>query len=398
MVAAIMAARDGADVTILEHMESLGKKILATGNGKCNYTNQEQGTDKYYGQNPAFVLPVFRQFGLEETILFFKELGIYPKVKNGYYYPQSEQAASVLEVLLMELRRLKVKIVCGCGIRRIQRQENGFVCDTKSGAFYAKKCILATGGKTLKSSGSDGSGFLYLDSFGHHVIDIVPGLVGLKGKQSFFKEIAGIRAEILLDLYIENECIKHEKGELQLTSYGISGIPVFQISRLAAKALLARKEVYVTINFVPYIKEDALLDFLYDRMQKQKDKTMEEALVGLFPKKLISVLLAVAKLLPTKFAAQCSRADAKRLSDVVAHFRVDITEWNTFDLAQVTAGGVDTAEIDAQTMESKLVSGLYFAGEMVDIDGVCGGYNLQWAWSSGAVAGKSAAEKIQERL
>lgn len=185
LVAAIMAARNGAKVLILEHNEVPGKKILATGNGKCNYTNKVQGVDKYYGQNPAFVAPVFEQFGLEETLQFFKELGIYPKERNGGYYPQSEQATAIRDVLLMELKKQNVGVVCGCGIKGIEKTAKGFTFHTKSGDFYATKCIMATGGKTLKKSGSDGSGFLYLESLGHHIIDLVPGLIGLKGKQSF---------------------------------------------------------------------------------------------------------------------------------------------------------------------------------------------------------------------
>lgn len=396
MTAAIMAARAGASVTILEHMESLGKKILATGNGKCNYTNEEQGVDKYYGKDPAFVLPVFEQFGFKETIAFFEELGIYPKVRNGYYYPQSEQAASVLEVLMMELTRLKVNMVYNCGIRKIKKEEDGFVFDTKTNTYYAKKCILATGGKTLKSSGSDGSGFLYLGEFGHHVIDIVPGLVGLKGKQAFFGEIAGIRAEILLDLYIENEEIKQEKGELQLTSYGISGIPVFQISRLAAKAVSEGRKVHVILDFAPFMGEKDFGAYLYKRFKNQPGKNMKQALIGLFPEKIIRIFLQLAGIPALKAASDCLREDSSCLAEVIRHFRVDITDWNRFDSAQVTAGGAATDEIYPKTMESRKVPGLYFAGEMVDIDGICGGYNLQWAWASGAVAGMSAGKCKQE--
>lgn len=394
MVAAIMAARAGTSVTILEHMESLGKKILATGNGKCNYTNEEQGVDKYYGKDPAFVLPVLKQFGFAETIVFFRELGIYPKERNGCYYPQSGQAASVREVLRMELIRLKVNVVCNCGIRKIKRDEHGFIFDTKTDTYYAKKCILATGGKTLKASGSDGSGFLYLGEFGHHVIDIVPGLVGLKGKQAFFSEIAGIRAEILLDLYIENEKIKQETGELQLTSYGISGIPVFQISRLAAKALLEQKKVHVILDFAPFIGEKDFGVYLCEYFKKQKGKNIQQALIGLFAEKIIPIFLQLAGISAFSTASDCPKEDVLRLAEVIRNFRVDITDWNKFDSAQVTAGGVDTDEIYPKTMESRKVPGLYFAGEMVDIDGICGGYNLQWAWASGAVAGLSASKSF----
>ena len=392
MMAAIVAARAGAQVTILEHMDVLGKKLLATGNGKCNYTNRVQGPDKYYGENPAFVLPVFEQFGVEKTIALFEELGIYPKDKNGYLYPHSEQAASVQKVLCMELQRLQVRIVYSCGIRSIRKENGKFVFDTKEGRYTSDKCILATGGKTLRVSGSDGSGFLYLDTFRHHIIDIVPGLVGLQGKQSFFKEIAGIRAEIMLKLYIENAYITEEKGELQLTNYGISGIPIFQISRIANKALAAGKKVHVCIDYMPDMTEAMLFSKLKERfIQHGAGKNCEQALIGLFPEKLIPVLLSEAGI-GKKLSAAITEKQLSQLVQQIQQFRVDITDWNKFDSAQISAGGVDTTEVDSDTLESKLESGLYFAGEMLDIDGICGGYNLQWAWSSGYVAGHHAAK------
>ena len=394
LVAAITAARNGAKVLILEHNEVLGKKILATGNGKCNYTNKMQGVDKYYGQNPAFVAPVLEQFGLKETLAFFEELGIYPKERNGGYYPQSEQATAIRDVLLMELQHQRIGIVCGCGIRGIEKTPKGFVFHTKGGDFYATKCIMATGGKTLKKSGSDGSGFLYLERFGHHVIDLVPGLVGLKGKQSFFADIAGIRADAKIDLYIENAYVCSERGELQLTNYGISGIPVFQLSRVAARALVEQKKVYATLNFVPFLEKEQCLSYFKKRFKKAKEKRMSEALIGFFPEKLIPVLLEEAGIKAAKRSDKISEEELEALVDTAQALRVDITDWNTFDTAQVTAGGVDTDEINPKTMESKLCPGLYFAGEMVDIDGICGGYNLQWAWSSGAVAGMHAAREL----
>ncbi len=394
LVAAIMAARGGAKVLILEHNEVPGKKILATGNGKCNYTNKMQGVDKYYGQNPAFVAPVFEQFGLEETLQFFMGLGIYPKERNGGYYPQSEQAAAIRDVLLMELQKQHVGVVCGCGIRGIEKTKKGFVFHTKGGDFYATKCIMATGGKTLKKSGSDGSGFLYLESLGHHIIDLVPGLVGLKGKQSFFADIAGIRADAKIDLYIENAYVCSERGELQLTNYGISGIPVFQISRVATRALSEQKKVYATLNFVPFWEKEQCVSYFKERFKEADEKRISEALIGFFPEKLIPVLLEESHIKAAKYANRLQTEEIERFVDTVQGLRVDITDWNTFDTAQVTAGGVDTDEINAETMESKLCPGLYFAGEMVDIDGICGGYNLQWAWSSGAVAGMHAAREL----
>lgn len=395
MMAAITAARAGASVLILEHMDTAGKKILATGNGKCNYTNSRQGVEYYYGDDPAFVLPVLEQFGFEDTLKFFGELGILPKERRGYYYPASEQAASVREVLLMELRRLKVKIHYNCGIRGIYREQRGFRFDTKEGSYTSKICLMATGGCASKKTGSDGSGFLYLERFSHHLTEVVPALVGLVGKQPFFKELAGIRREIRINLYISNEWRAFEEGELQLTDYGISGIPVFQVSRLAAKALAKGEKVHALLNFSPEMEKEELTEYLF-RCFCQKEKTAEQALIGTYQSKLIPVFLRLAGIEEGQTAAKVDKFRLKKLAEVIQSFRVDITGTKKFDSAQVTAGGVDTSEIDNGTLESKLVPGLFFAGEMIDIDGKCGGYNLQWAWSSGYVAGLHSARRGKE--
>lgn len=394
MMAGISAARRGASVLILEHMESAGKKILATGNGKCNFTNEKQGILYYRSKNPAFVLSVFQQFGLEDTLELFQKLGIEPRSKrDGYYYPASGQASSVREVLLMECRYQKVRIAYNVGIRSIRKEESKFIFDTKQGEFQSSTCIIATGGKAAKKTGSDGSGIPYIEAFGHKIIDIVPALVALQGKQSFLQKIAGIRAENRIELYIENEKIAEETGELQLTEYGVSGIPIFQISRYASYALREGKNVYVLLDFLPWQTEADTEQMLQERFWNYGNKkSAYEALVGLFPDKLIKVLLEESGILLDSGAKNCSEEKIKALVKMVRHLQVDITGTKGFESAQVTSGGVDTEEINDATMESKLIPGLYFAGEVVDVDGMCGGYNLQWAWSSGWIAGAYAGE------
>ncbi len=397
LTAAIQAARNGAEVLILEHMDKAGKKLLATGNGKCNFTNEKQGIAYYNGKNPAFVLPVLKQFGLRETLDFFQELGIYPRNKRGgYYYPASGQAASMVEILLMECKRLHVRIGYNVGIRKICRDGNGFTFHTKQGFFYSQRCILATGGKSARKTGSDGSSIQYIVDFGHKLTDIVPALVQLHGKQSFLKEIAGIRADGSIQLYIENEKIAEDTGELQLTECGVSGIPAFQVSRHAAYGLLYGKQVRVSLNFLPELSAKEANELLKQRFSVNgRGKNAAQALIGLFPQKLNSVLLQEARLLPEKAAQDCTQQEIQSLTERIQSLWLDITGTKGFDHAQVTAGGVDTCEINPQTMESLLVPRLYFAGEVVDVDGLCGGYNLQWAWSSGYVAGNAASASIR---
>lgn len=394
LMAAITAARCGAKTIILEHMDRVGKKILSTGNGKCNYTNALQGISCYRGENPAFVLPVFEQFGFEETVAFFKELGIYPKVRGGYYYPASEQASSVLDVLRMECDYQKVEIFTSCKIKNIKKCKNGYQITAEKEAFLTKTIIFATGLLAAPKTGSDGSGFPHIEAFGHHFIDIVPALVQLQGKQSFFKFLAGIRAESTIYLYIENRQICSETGELQLTEYGISGIPVFQLSRFATRALQEKKKVYALIDFMAGMTEEELFSLLEERFHRHAHgKNTSEALIGLFNKKLIDVLLKEAGIGLHIPAGQVKNANLHRLCQKIKQFRVDIVGSKGVETAQVCAGGVDTREVKADSLESKLAKGIYFAGEVLDIDGTCGGYNLQWAWSSGYVAGCHAAKK-----
>ncbi len=409
LMAAITAARCGAKTLIIEHMDRVGKKILSTGNGKCNYTNALQGVSYYRGKDPAFVLPVFAQFGHEETVAFFRELGIYPKVRKGYFYPASEQASAVLDVLRMECDYQNVEIYTSCTIQSIQRMPDGYQIDTEKHAFSTKKIIFATGLLAAPKTGSDGSAFPYIESLGHHFIDIVPALVPLQGKQSFFKSLAGIRAEAAIDLYIKTENFDKksadlaegkkacsETGELQLTDYGISGIPVFQISRFATRALHEHAGVYVQIDFLPKLADAEVSAMLEERFYSYSHgKDCSEALIGLFHKKLIDVLLKESGIALHQPAEQIKLKQLTRLGQTIKRFRVDIIGSKDVAAAQVCAGGVATCEVNGQTLESKLAKGVYFAGEVLDIDGTCGGYNLQWAWSSGYVAGLQAANALK---
>ena len=398
LMAGIQAARKGASVLILEHMERAGKKILATGNGKCNFTNEKQGIACYNGKNPAFVLPVFRRFGLAETLSFFDELGIYPRKKRGgYYYPASQQASSVAEALLMECKRCKVRIACNVGIREIRREKEGFSFHTKQGTFLSMACIIATGGKAAPKTGSDGSGMIYVKKFGHTLTELAPALVQLQGKQLFLKELAGIRTEGTISLFIDSQTAAEDTGELQLTAFGVSGIPAFQVSRHASYGLLQGKEVYANLDFLPELPPKELFSFLKRRfITNGRGKNSAEALVGLFPDKLNGVLLREAHISQEKQAESCSQTELETLAGKIHALRIDIIGSKGFEHAQVTAGGVDSAEINPDTMESLLVPRLYFAGEVVDVDGICGGYNLQWAWSSGFTAGNAAAEGLSK--
>ena len=426
MVAAITAAEAGAEVTLLESGERVGKKILSTGNGKCNLGNKTLSKADYNGASEEWIGQLLAQFGTAETEAFFQKQGLWLKEKNGYLYPLAEQAAVVVDVLRQGLEKNRVNVITQCKITEIKaiRGRGGnagtvpcFEVLTEQGRrFSFDRIILACGSKAAPKTGSDGSGYVLAQKLGHRVVPVVPALVQLRCRETFFREIAGVRAEVLLTVRPEtpkdiksgrnggtgNGQTIREYGELQLTDYGISGIPVFQLSRKVNYILQNTKHtegaaVEISIDFLPELaKEDA--DVLWERrlteaLSKEKNlsmPTVEAFFTGILNKKLMYLFIKLAGL---KRETRLNEADRERLKLVFAmckDFRVHVTGSNSFDQAQVCAGGVDTAQIDT-TMESKLVPGLYFAGELLDVDGRCGGYNLHWAWCSGYLAGKNAA-------
>lgn len=389
LMAAIAAGRKGSSVLVIEHKDKAGKKILATGNGKCNYTNLLQEDYCYRSDNSLFPQKVIKLFNTDNTIEFFKELGIYPKERNGYLYPNSEQSTSVVQVLLMECRRLGVRF--NYNEKIIKFIKPNFTIITDQGTYYGRKLILATGGCASPKLGSDGSGYDYAKFFGHSIIKPLPALVQLKSSDKLRKTISGVRIVGNIRAYGNDKPIGQEKGEMVFTDYGISGIPIMQISRFVAKALDKKNNVKLIIDFLADKTKNEVLDILKYRITYGKGKSVEEMMVGLFNNKLSYVMILKSNIDPDMICDKLKDKDLDKLADNIKEFTMTIIDTNSFDNAQVTAGGISTSEIDENTMESKITKGLYLSGELIDVDGTCGGYNLQWAWSSGYVAGTSAA-------
>lgn len=403
------------NITLLEHNEKLGRKLSATGNGKCNYTNKLQTMECYHGTDEAVIKEVLEQFGVEDTLSFFRELGIYPKEKNGYYYPFSEQAASIIEAMRLELEHLKVKIKCREHIVKVEKQDEEFLVSTETYTYRAPKVILATGGLAAPKLGSDGKGYDFAKGFGHTVSSLHPALTGLKTKEDF-NALAGIRVKAEIRLYVgidkvvvkeeakvtdrvelkksgaEESAVKcyKETGELQLTAYGISGIPVFQLSRFAAVGLAEKKKVSAAIDFLPEFSFKELCDFVRVLKEQNSYKTAGTLFNGLLDSKLTTVLLKKCHIDKNKKAEDLTEDELLGFCRCTKEFICAIIDTNGFENAQVTAGGVNLLEINPKTMESKKVSGLYLTGELLDVDGICGGYNLQWAWATGYLAGTAA--------
>lgn len=393
MMAAITAARNGTDVLLLEKNSRVGRKLLSTGNGRCNFTNEYMTPECFRSDHPELISRVLEQFSEEDTILFFREIGILPKSRNGYMYPQPDQASALLEALQMELARLRVDIRTDCQIKEIQKKKKYFELHTDTETFAVRRLIVASGSKAASKLGATGDGYHFAKAFGHSVSPVVPALVQLEAKEKFFKDLAGIRIDAEVTAFVAGKKSACDRGEVQLTAYGISGIPVFQISRYIAKALQKGQRTEVQIDLLPECSFTWIMEELHRRIAYDKTRSIRQILCGLFNQKLIPVLLSCAGVPENLAGKAATDKQLKALTSRIKDFRVHITGTKSFENAQICAGGVNLSEIDPDSMESRKCRGLYLTGELLDVDGICGGYNLQWAWSTGAIAGRRAAGK-----
>lgn len=390
LTAAIASARAGADVMVLEHMDRIGKKILSTGNGRCNLTNLTMDASCYRSDNPDFPMKILDRYSIWETLTLFEDLGIITKSKNGYIYPNSEQASAVLDTLRLETARLNVTVITNCNIQKLYKKDGSFFAETDQMNVQADAVILATGSKAAPHTGSDGSGYELAKRFGHHIIRPLPALVQLRCAEKHFRELAGIRCEARVTLAVGEQILAEDQGELQLTDYGLSGIPTMQVSRYAAVALAEGKRVTAYLDFLPSQSYEETEKFLSQRVEKMGCRTAGDLLIGVLNKKLVGLLLKLAKIPANCPVSEVEETAWSRLFALIKAFRANVTATNSFDQAQVCRGGVDTREVSPRTLESRIVSGLYLVGELLDVDGICGGYNLQWAWSTGMIAGAEA--------
>ncbi|EHQ88717.1 NAD(P)/FAD-dependent oxidoreductase [Desulfosporosinus youngiae] len=394
ILAAITAARNGAEVILLERNPRIGKKLLATGNGRCNYTNVNVDVSCYHGHHPHFVKGVLGAFGVQETLDFFEQLGIVPKIEEfGKIFPMSGQASSILDVLMYELNEAGVSIVCNAYVRSIRKEKNRFILTFEDDTeITGDIVILAAGGKALPSSGSDGSSYSMARELGHTITELFPALVQLKLEGGFFRQIEGVKFFGTAEIIHKGKMLARNSGDILFANYGVSGPPILQISREAGKLLQEHQEVFLRLTILDSMNREELRNLLIKRFNFMPQKTIAFSLVGLVNKRLIPVILKEAGFTDIKRSvASLNVQEREKILEVLQDWRFLIRGTKSWPSAQVTAGGIDTKKINPETMESRIVKGLYFAGEIIDVDGLCGGFNLQWAWSSGYVAGKNAA-------
>lgn len=382
LVAAIYSAKAGNNVTILERNNSVGKKILITGNGRCNYFNENQSLDHYHSSDKHLLGKILTIHNLSEVLGLFDEIGIVPKIKNNYYYPNSNQAVSIKEALLLECQLLGVQIKTDYLVQEIIKQDNKFIINNE---ITADKVIIATGSKAAPKTGSDGIGYTIAKKLNHTIIKPLPALVQLQSDDSI-KDWNGIRCDVNVTLMEKGKKIKEEIGEIQLTDYGVSGICIFNLSGYIARGLDNNQKEELLINFLPDIKD--FITYMEERNKKVKGRNISRLFDGLLNYKLADVLIKKSKINKDVYWDQLTQKQKENLSQNITNLKLNITGTNSFDKAQICSGGIPLTEINQTTMEFLKTQGLYFAGEILDVNGDCGGYNLSFAWVTGMLAGK----------
>ncbi len=402
MMAAVSAAWTGEiaaqDIVLLEQQDRIGKKLLVTGNGKCNLTNQDCSLhslqDYYRGARAGELERFFSNYLLEDTLACFRRMGVLLTARNGYIYPLSGQASTILDAFRFELERLGVCVKTDCQVRKVQRQKDGFAVETGKGILHFRRLILACGTPAGRKWGEGMDGYRIAASLGHTIRGPWPALVQLRCAGDCWKGLAGVRciAKITLCVGGKGGETWQEKGELLLTDYGLSGIPVFQVSRFASCALAKGRPVRAFVDFLPDFEAggEEWEAFCERRFDSYAGRRAEVFFAGLGNKKLLQTVMKQNGLKPQDEIGRKNSRQAQRALDSLRHWEAEVVGTNPFSNAQVCAGGIPLEEVN-NDLESLRAQGLYLAGELLDVDGKCGGYNLQWAWTSGAIAGRQAA-------
>lgn len=399
MTAAIAAAEAGAEVVLFEHNEKLGKKIAATGNGRCNLGNAVLNDDSYRGGDVSAVKEILSNCPPETVREFLVKHGLMLKEKRGYFYPRSEQAASVVTFFASRLASAGVTVRCSVEVTKITKERKGFKVNYRDltkeavGQEPFDRVILATGGLAGQNLGAGPFGYETAKAFGHVLNPLFPALVQLVAKDKHLKTLSGVRTDAEAHLYTSVDGVeeKHsESGEILFTDYGVSGIAVMQLSRFAGDALRRKGEAVIEFDFMPDLTEEELVTVLCEKLDSCVLGSAEDALCTLLPKKLLYVILLRTGLKADTQSSKLFIPDIQKLAHEMKAFRLPVVSTKDFTMAQVTAGGVTLSGVHTKTMESKLQKGLYLTGELLDVDGTCGGYNLQFAFATGILAGTAA--------
>ena len=389
MAAALAAAENPeVEVLVLERQSRVGRKLLATGNGRCNLTNLHALEGGYHGESPDFSKEALTWFSPEETLAWFRSLGLYTVAEpSGRVYPYSDQANSVVDVLRLAMDKPNITLVTGFTVEKIRREPEGFTLGSREDSYFCHKVIVACGGLAGSKLGGTMSGYQLLGKLGHRSTRLRPALVQIKCGWGGVVGLKGVRANCHVKIFRDEALFAQSTGELQFTEMGLSGPVIFEISR---DVCFGKGDWEARLDFLPEMSPAELEAMLLER--QQRNFPMEELLTGILHNRLGRVLTKAAGI-GGRQAGDLTREEIGQVCRTVKDFDIPLTEPLGMDSAQVTAGGVLTENFDPQTLESRLVPGLYACGEVLDVDGDCGGYNLQWAWSSGRCAGLHAGKE-----
>ena len=389
-MAAALAAAEKSDVQVvlLERQARVGRKLQATGNGRCNLSNIHADSRGYHGTDPEFVRSALDAFSTKQTLEWFRNLGLFTVTEDsGKVYPYSDQANSVVDVLRLALEKPNITLKTGFEVTKAVKHQEGFTLTDGNEQIYCDKLIIACGGLAGTKLGGSMSGYKLLGKFGHKCTRLRPTLVQLKTNWGAITSLKGVRANCFAQILRDGEIFSQSTGELQFTDYGISGPVIFEVSR---DVCYGSGVFTCRLDFMPHISAQQLEEELQRR--RNTNLPMDELLTGILHNRLGRVLTKAAGIKGKQFTREISNREVTEVVRAVKSLELELTEPMGMDSAQVTAGGVLTDQFNADTMESKLIPGLYACGEVLDIDGDCGGYNLQWAWSSGRCAGISAGK------
>ena len=391
LVTAIVSAHRGKKVLILEKNNKVGKKVLATGNGKCNITNQRPTLERFHSSNPHFIKEVFEGYGYQSIKQFFKSIGLeLIEAKEGKVFPMSLQASSVVELLVAECEQLGIEIHCEVEVEQIKRVGELYEIKHNRGVEKTKALVIATGHLSAPQLGGVDSGVDFAKRLGHSIIKPFPTLVQLTSPIKRLERMAGVKVESRVTLTTNKGRVVQRQGDVLFTSYGISGLAILDISRFVMVELLKQKSIMLTIDLVPKMSQEQLFALMRKSLVKKSSKPLTIWLQGFINKKLILPILEPLELQnQTVGYLYLNRKKLESIVYKIKNFEFEVNGSRGYRGAEVVAGGVDTKEVNPQTMESKKHKGLYFTGEVLDVDGDRGGFNLHFAWVCGLIAGGS---------
>ncbi len=385
LITAINAKNKNNEVIVLEKNDKSLKKFLLTGNGKCNYFNDDFNVNKYYSHNIRMLDILINENNKKRVLDFYDNIGVIPRIKNGYYYPASNQSYTIANALIKEAKLKGVVFKYNYNVSSVKKDKDKFVINDE---LYCDKLVISVGGKTYTKTGSMGDGYAFAKEFGHKVYDVYPALVGLKTNDKIVKELSGVRTNCNVSLYKGGSSLLTENGELQFTDYGLSGICIFNLS------IFAKNGDKIHVNFLSDFDIDSnnFIDKFEELNNKLHDRDITELLECYLNYKIVNSILKISKIDGNRSFNELSDKDKNALCNNLTNYSFEITDNNGYENAQVSGGGVSLTEIDINTFESRLVKNLYFTGEVLDVTGMCGGYNLGFACLSGIICGENISK------